>query len=104
VRSQDRQRRRRDHCAGTIGTGALATGSAAGASAAHGGGGSRAVHETVKVGDALQVSLPRNRFRVPRNIRRAVLLARGIGVTPILSIADDLKARTIPFELHYVLP
>jgi len=68
----------------------------------NGRGGSRAVHETVKVGDALQVSLPRNRFRVPRNTRRAVLLARGIGVTPILSIADDLKSRSIPFELHYV--
>jgi len=68
----------------------------------NGRGGSRALHEAVKVGDTLQVSLPRNRFRVPRNTRRALLLARGIGVTPILSIADDLKSRGIPFELHYV--
>lgn len=65
-------------------------------------GGSRALHEAVNVGDTLQVSLPRNRFRVPRNTKRAVLLARGIGVTPILSIADHLKAENIPFELHYV--
>jgi vanillate O-demethylase ferredoxin subunit len=68
----------------------------------NGRGGSRALHETVNVGDTLQVSLPRNRFRVPRNTRRAVLLARGIGVTPILSIADYLKSQSIPFELHYV--
>ena len=31
-----------------------------------------------------------------------MLLARGIGVTPMLSIADGLKAKNIPFELHYV--
>ena len=68
----------------------------------NGRGGSKALHETVNVGDTLQVSPPRNRFRVPRNTKRAILLARGIGVTPILSIADYLKSQRIPFELHYV--
>ena len=65
-------------------------------------GGSRALHEAVNIGDTLQVSLPRNRFRVPRNTKRALLIARGIGVTPVLSIADYLKSQSIPFELHYV--
>jgi len=65
-------------------------------------GGSRALHEAVNVGDALQVSLPRNRFRVPKTTKHALLLARGIGVTPILSIAHDLQAKNIPFGLHYV--
>jgi vanillate monooxygenase ferredoxin subunit len=65
-------------------------------------GGSKALHLQVKVGDTLQVGLPRNRFRVPRNTKRAVLLARGVGVTPILSIADHLQSQQIPFELHYV--
>lgn len=65
-------------------------------------GGSVALHQTVNVGDTLQISLPRNRFRVPKNTKRAVLIARGIGVTPILSIADYLKSQNIPFELHYV--
>ena len=68
----------------------------------NGRGGSKALHEAVNVGDTVHVSLPRNRFRVPRNTKRAVLLARGIGVTPILSIADYLKSQSIPFELHYV--
>jgi vanillate O-demethylase ferredoxin subunit len=68
----------------------------------NGRGRSKALHETVNVGDTLQVSQPRNRFRVPRNTKRALLLARGIGVTPILSIADYLKSQSIPFELHYV--
>lgn len=65
-------------------------------------GGSVALHQQVNEGDVLEVSRPRNRFRVPKNTKRAVLLARGIGVTPILSIADYLKTNDIPFELHYV--
>ncbi|SFK51966.1 PDR/VanB family oxidoreductase [Methylocapsa palsarum] len=65
-------------------------------------GGSKALHLQVNEGDTLHVGLPRNRFRVPRGAKRALLLARGIGMTPILSIADELKSRGIPFELHFV--
>lgn len=65
-------------------------------------GGSKALHELVNEGDTLQVGLPRNRFNVPGDVKRAILLARGIGVTPMLSIADHMKTQGIPFELHYV--
>lgn len=65
-------------------------------------GGSKALHAQVKVDDTLQIGLPRNRFRAPRGTKRALLLARGIGVTPILSLADHFKRQEIPFELHYV--
>lgn len=65
-------------------------------------GGSKALHLDIQEGDRLQVSRPRNRFKIPKNTARALLLARGIGVTPMLSIADTLKAKNIPFELHYV--
>jgi vanillate monooxygenase ferredoxin subunit len=65
-------------------------------------GGSRTLHTEVSVGDVLQVGPPRNRFRAPASIKRAVLLARGIGVTPMLSLADHFKAKGVPFELHYV--
>ncbi len=65
-------------------------------------GGSKAMHLEVNVGDTLQVGPPRNRFRVPRSTKRAILLARGVGVTPILSVADHLKSQQIPFEFHYV--
>lgn len=65
-------------------------------------GGSKTLHTQVHEGDILQVGLPRNRFRVPRSTKRAILLARGIGVTPMLSIADYLKSQNIPFEFHYV--
>ncbi|MCL2452777.1 MAG: ferredoxin reductase [Alphaproteobacteria bacterium] len=64
-------------------------------------GGSKALREKVQVGDTLQVGLPRNRFRVPLSTKQAILMARGIGVTPILSIADYLKSQDIPFTLHY---
>ncbi|WP_454918918.1 PDR/VanB family oxidoreductase [Xanthobacter sediminis] len=65
-------------------------------------GGSVAIYNDVKEGDTLQVSAPRNRFKVPRDTARAVLMARGIGVTPILSIADHLTSKGVPFELHYM--
>ncbi|WP_374547076.1 2Fe-2S iron-sulfur cluster-binding protein [Rhodoblastus sp.] len=65
-------------------------------------GGSKAMHNDVNEGDVLQVGPPRNRFRVPRHTKRALLLARGIGVTPILSVADHLKAQDIPFAFHYL--
>ena len=65
-------------------------------------GGSKALHDAVNAGDVIQVGLPRNRFRIPRSTKRAILLARGIGVTPMLSIASDLASKQIPFEFHYV--
>lgn len=65
-------------------------------------GGSKALHLDIQEGDKLQVSRPRNRLKVPKTTTRALLLARGIGVTPMLSIADALRAKNIPFELHYV--
>jgi vanillate monooxygenase ferredoxin subunit len=65
-------------------------------------GGSVALHEQINEGDTLTISEPRNRFEVPKDTKRAILIARGIGVTPLLSIADDLKRKNIPFELHYV--
>jgi vanillate O-demethylase ferredoxin subunit len=65
-------------------------------------GGSKALYDTVQEGDKLHVSLPRNRFRVPSKTTRAVLLARGIGATALLSIADYLKSKSIPFAFHYV--
>ena len=65
-------------------------------------GGSKTMYDTVKEGDTLAVSLPRNRFRAPKSTKRAILIARGIGATAILSIADHLKSQDIPFEFHYV--
>ena len=63
-------------------------------------GGSRAVHDMVNEGDLLQVSEPRNHFKLVPT-QHAVLLGGGIGITPILSMAEELAQADASFELHY---
>ncbi|WP_343721831.1 PDR/VanB family oxidoreductase [Herbaspirillum seropedicae] len=63
-------------------------------------GGSVAVHEALKLGDILTISTPRNQFAlVPA--QHSLLLAGGIGVTPILCMAEALAAAGASFEMHY---
>ncbi|WP_315709425.1 PDR/VanB family oxidoreductase [Brenneria uluponensis] len=63
-------------------------------------GASRYVHESLRVGQHLSVSYPRNQFAlVPA--KRYLLLAGGIGITPLLSMAESLDQAATPFELHY---
>lgn len=64
-------------------------------------GGSRAMHELVAEGDILQISEPRNHFALVHGARRSLLLAGGIGITPILCMADRLAKVGEDFELHY---
>ncbi|MFD1704104.1 Rieske 2Fe-2S domain-containing protein [Methylopila henanensis] len=63
-------------------------------------GGSAAVHDAVREGDLLAVSPPHDNFRLARGGGRHVLLAGGIGVTPLLAMAKALAASGRPFELH----
>jgi vanillate monooxygenase ferredoxin subunit len=63
-------------------------------------GGSKAMHETVKVGDTLTISAPRNHFALAPEAQRHLLLAGGIGVTPILCMAESLAASGAAFEMH----
>lgn len=69
--------------------------------APNGRGGSRALHEKVRAGDLLQVSEPRNLFPLVKGARHTVLLAGGIGITPVLAMAEELQRRGESFELHY---
>jgi vanillate O-demethylase ferredoxin subunit len=64
-------------------------------------GGSAALVDGVKVGDALDISLPRNHFALDKGAGRSILLAGGIGITPILCMAEQLAKDRRPFELHY---
>jgi vanillate O-demethylase ferredoxin subunit len=64
-------------------------------------GGSRAMHEALRAGDRIQIGLPRNHFPLVPDARHTVLLAGGIGITPILAIAEALAASGSSFELHY---
>lgn len=63
-------------------------------------GGSVGMHERVHVGDTLKVSAPKNHFPLVR-AKRSLLLAGGIGVTPILAMAQTLHASGNAFDLHY---
>lgn len=64
-------------------------------------GGSRWVHQ-LQVGDAVEVTPPRNHFPMHGETARPLLLAAGIGITPILCMALSLRARGLPFDMHYV--
>lgn len=64
-------------------------------------GGSKAMHELVNEGDTLQISAPRNHFALAHEARRSLLLAGGIGITPILCMAERLFVAGEAFELHY---
>lgn len=63
-------------------------------------GGSQAMHDHVDLGSVLQISAPKNHFPLVE-AKRTLLLAGGIGVTPILAMAETLAARGAAFEMHY---
>lgn len=63
-------------------------------------GGSRFMHERVRVGDVLALRPPVNHFALAP-LPEVILLAGGIGITPIASMAAELVARGRPFSLHY---
>ncbi|MYA85412.1 MAG: oxidoreductase, partial [Acidimicrobiaceae bacterium] len=63
-------------------------------------GGSVCLHETVREGDVLAISEPRNNFPLRRDSMRTILLAGGIGITPLLAMAQSLDRMSLAFELH----
>ena len=62
-------------------------------------GGSVAMHDLVKEGDVLSISEPRNNFPL-HSAPHSVLLAGGIGITPLLCMAQRLAATGASFEIH----
>jgi ferredoxin-NADP reductase len=64
-------------------------------------GGSKAVHETWRVQDRVRVSVPRNNFELAADARKVILLAGGIGVTPLKAMAHRLEEAGIDYEMHY---
>jgi len=64
-------------------------------------GGSSAVHDAVQEGELLQISAPKNHFPLAHDAKKHLLLAGGIGVTPILCMAERLAIAGAAFEMHY---
>jgi len=63
-------------------------------------GGSLAVHDSLQVGALLHISAPKNHFALTP-AKRTLLLAGGIGVTPLLSMAEQLASSGVEFAMHY---
>lgn len=65
----------------------------------NGRGGSAEIHDTVLAGRILKVRGPRNRFELGY-AQKYVLIAGGIGITPILAMAREVNERK-PWHLYY---
>jgi ferredoxin-NADP reductase len=63
--------------------------------------GSGHLHHSVRVGDMVEVSPPRNNFPLAVEAERHLLIAGGIGITPIMAMIAELKRRRDEFVLHY---
>ncbi|MDB5997382.1 MAG: Vanillate O-demethylase oxidoreductase [Pseudomonas sp.] len=64
-------------------------------------GGSQAMHEQVHEGSRLRIGEPRNLFPLEHAAAYSLLFAGGIGITPILCMAERLALAGADFELHY---
>jgi len=63
-------------------------------------GGSRYIHDSLRPGQSLLISSPRNLFPL-QQADAVLLLAAGIGITPLYAMALELEAAGTAFELHY---
>jgi ferredoxin-NADP reductase len=67
----------------------------------HSRGGSRYVHEQLRVGALLDISPPRNNFKLDESAAHTVLIAGGIGITPISCMFERLRSIGKSVELLY---
>lgn len=65
-------------------------------------GGSRALHQQYQLGMQLRSSSPKGHFTLHDDQRPAVLIAGGIGITPLKGMAHQLQALGTGFHLHYL--
>jgi vanillate O-demethylase ferredoxin subunit len=64
-------------------------------------GGSIYLHHKLDVTDVVEASYPRNHFSLAHGVKHSVLIAGGIGITPLLCMAERLSNIGASFELHY---
>jgi phthalate 4,5-dioxygenase reductase subunit len=68
---------------------------------AAGGGGSVSMVDEIEAGDRLDVSPPMNYFPLATEATSHLLIAGGIGITPMLSMMHELSAKNADFQLVY---
>jgi ferredoxin-NADP reductase/nitrite reductase/ring-hydroxylating ferredoxin subunit len=64
-------------------------------------GGSTCLHETIREGDVLAISEPRNNFPLRRDADLTLFVAGGIGVTPLLAMVQALHHQGLAYSFHY---
>lgn len=64
-------------------------------------GGSRWIHEQLRLNSVIRISAPRNLFAIDADHRRLLLVAGGIGITPIFAMARWAAANCVPWRLAY---
>lgn len=64
-------------------------------------GGSRAVHDQLRIAMPLTISAPRNHFPLDEGAAHSVLIAGGIGITPLLCMARQLAKLGRSYEVLY---
>lgn len=68
----------------------------------HGHGGSKTLHDEFTQGMEIDLSSPNDSFQLSASSSRNLLIAGGIGITPLISMARALYNDAKPFELHYL--
>ncbi|MFC7052073.1 2Fe-2S iron-sulfur cluster-binding protein [Hansschlegelia quercus] len=63
-------------------------------------GGSQTLHETVREGDLLAISEPRNNFPLRRDANLTIFIAGGVGVTPLIAMAQALDHSGSAIAFH----
>ena len=64
-------------------------------------GGSRWFHDELKPGAAIEIMPPRNHFPLDEQARETLLIAGGIGISPLWSMAQRLEALGRPWSMIY---
>ena len=64
-------------------------------------GGSKYLHQNLRLGATLNVSAPRNNFPLELAAEESIFIAGGIGITPIMAMIRACEAAHRPWTLHY---
>jgi tetrachlorobenzoquinone reductase len=67
----------------------------------NGRGGSLFMHQALRAGDQLRIGSPRNNFPLTENAKHTILIAGGIGITPIWCMLNRLQKLGQPWQLYY---
>ena len=59
------------------------------------------MHDAVQAGDTIRIGTPKNHFALAHHAKSSILIAGGIGITPILCMAERLAVMGADFRMHY---